>query len=185
MKVGRSDTSFGPHVGTWDVLKMGHHNLKLNPDDSISVGGHNFQGSPGLFDLIFSPEPTNFNEKDLHYYKNILKLTSKHLRPDGKLKSSRNWKYMNIIKHLFKPVDKENQPPQAEKQGGSLMNLNDKKIEYVYFNDCNELVDRLMLLVGESCSGNDAHSNEILSIIEELVEQQVIYKPKDDILNSL
>ena len=47
--------------------------------------------------------------------------------------------------------------------------------DYVYWNDVNELVDRLKLLVAEKSAGNNSHDNEIMSIIEELREERIIY----------
>lgn len=54
------------------------------------------------------------------------------------------------------------------------MALNDNKIDYVHWNDPNELVDRLRLLEASRQAGNNAHDNEILSIIEELYEAGLI-----------
>ena len=45
----------------------------------------------------------------------------------------------------------------------------------MYWNDVNELVDRLKLLVAEKSAGNNSHDNEIMSIIEELREERLIY----------
>ena len=44
------------------------------------------------------------------------------------------------------------------------------KTDYVYFDDPNELVDRLELLVSEKSARNNFQNNEIQSIIEELYE---------------
>ena len=52
--------------------------------------------------------------------------------------------------------------------------LNDNKIDYVHWNDPNELVDRLRLLEASHQAGHNAHNNEILSIIEELCEAGLI-----------
>ena len=43
-------------------------------------------------------------------------------------------------------------------------------IDYIYWDDPNELVDRLRLLMAEQQAGNKSHSNEILAIVEELRE---------------
>ena len=48
------------------------------------------------------------------------------------------------------------------------------KIDYVHWNDPNELVDRLRLLDASRRAGNNAHDNEILSIVEELREVGLI-----------
>ena len=48
-------------------------------------------------------------------------------------------------------------------------------LDYVYWDDPNELVDRLQLLIAERSAGNPSHVNEIHSIIEELREAGYIY----------
>ena len=48
-----------------------------------------------------------------------------------------------------------------------IMILNNNKIDYVHWDDSNELVDRLRLLKASRQAGHNAHDNEILSIIEE------------------
>jgi len=53
------------------------------------------------------------------------------------------------------------------------MILNDNAIYYVYWGDPNKLVNRLRLL-DASHRGNNAHDNEMLSIIEELREAGLI-----------
>jgi len=60
--------------------------------------------------------------------------------------------------------------------------LNDNKIDYVHWDDLNELVDHLRLLEASRQAGHNAHNNEILSIIEELREAGLItlqIKPRD------
>ena len=47
--------------------------------------------------------------------------------------------------------------------------------EYTYWDDPNELVDRLRLLIAERRAGNNNHDNEIQSILEELREAEIIY----------
>ena len=55
-----------------------------------------------------------------------------------------------------------------------IMILNDNKINYIYWVDPNELVDRLQLLETSRQTGHNAHDDEILSIIEELRETDFI-----------
>jgi hypothetical protein len=52
--------------------------------------------------------------------------------------------------------------------------VSDKPIDYVYWNDPNELVNRLRLLVASQSAGHTGHSNEIVSVIEELREANII-----------
>lgn len=56
------------------------------------------------------------------------------------------------------------------------MNLSDKNIDYVYWDDPNELVNRLRLLLSSKNVGNTNHDNEIVSIIEELYEANILVK---------
>ena len=49
------------------------------------------------------------------------------------------------------------------------------QLDYVYWDDLNELVDRLRLLLASQAAGNPSHTNEIISIIEELREAEIIY----------
>jgi len=48
------------------------------------------------------------------------------------------------------------------------MTLTNNTVDYVHWDDPNELVDRLRLLDASRNAGNNAHDNEILSTIEEL-----------------
>ncbi len=48
-------------------------------------------------------------------------------------------------------------------------------MDYVFWDDPNELVDRLRLLMAEKAAGNISHTNEIHAIIEELREVGYIY----------
>ncbi|KYM95352.1 hypothetical protein ALC62_14003 [Cyphomyrmex costatus] len=50
------------------------------------------------------------------------------------------------------------------------MSLTDNRIDYVHWDDPNELVDRLRLLEASRQAGHNGHDNEILSIIEKLRE---------------
>ena len=59
-------------------------------------------------------------------------------------------------------------------EGRSLMNLNNKKVDFVYFDDINEIVKRLKLLISSKIAGHTGHENEIISILEELREANII-----------
>jgi len=50
--------------------------------------------------------------------------------------------------------------------------LNDNAIDY--WDDSNELVDRMRLLEASHQTSHNAHDNEVLSIIEELHEAGII-----------
>lgn len=50
----------------------------------------------------------------------------------------------------------------------------DSAYDYKYWDDPNELVDRLRLLVSSQSAGHTGHNNEIIAIIEELREAKII-----------
>ena len=52
---------------------------------------------------------------------------------------------------------------------------NNVPIDYIYYDDVNEIVDRLRLLIASKSAGNNNHTNEIMSILEELREANVIF----------
>lgn len=49
-----------------------------------------------------------------------------------------------------------------------------ENIVYEYYDDPNELCDRLQLLVASQSAGNSNHDQEINSILEELRERKII-----------
>ena len=54
------------------------------------------------------------------------------------------------------------------------MEFTKNKKDYIFWDDPNELVVRLRLLIASYQAGNNNHSNEINSIIEELREYNII-----------
>lgn len=138
----------------------------------------------GLLELLFekSPNPTLIKETDYRDYKDILLKTNAHrsrYMPDGNYRSN-DKKFKEFISKLLN---------DDLKLGGSVgqrikntlipshMILNKNKKEYVYWNSSNELIDRLKILVLSQVAGNTSSSinNEIVSIIEELREENIIY----------
>ena len=155
------DHSYGPHMED-ETLKMGNYPMILKPNDDIKIGDRTYEGTAGLYSLIFEKEPRHFTQADAKNYKDLLELTQRHLKSDGSIKSNSGYKYKNEWSHLYK------------KKGRGVMSLNNKPIEYIYYDDLNELVDRLEILIREQNSGHTGHNNEIQSILEELREAGVI-----------
>ena len=54
------------------------------------------------------------------------------------------------------------------------MRFTNNKLDYVYWDDPNELVDRLRVLISSQHAGHTNHNNEIISIIGELREAGII-----------
>ncbi|WP_206737881.1 hypothetical protein, partial [Klebsiella pneumoniae] len=59
-------------------------------------------------------------------------------------------------------------------KGLRTLEVTNKNIEYVPWNNPNKLVDRLRLLISSQLAGNTSHSNEINLIINELREAKII-----------
>lgn len=161
------DEVYGPYKDETGQWKLGNSNLKVS-DDKIIIGNQNWAATPGLFELLFYKNPKHYDKSELEIYKNILLNTSAHKKnfdPKAQLKGNRGQKYKNIIKKVF----------DSTHTGKGLMRVNLKNSNYIYWDDPNELVDRLKLLVASQNAGHTNHNNEIISIVEELREANIIY----------
>ncbi|XP_070158059.1 uncharacterized protein [Polyergus mexicanus] len=127
-------------------MMMGNKIFDADKDDNIMIGGIRYMGTPGLYELIFKrmPDGDVYTEDDKIKYKNILLATNAHRCGNdirNPVLSNKGYKYKNIIAPLIsnKKAGRGINIPRA-------MTLNDNKIDYVHWNDPNELVDRLRLL---------------------------------------
>lgn len=153
---------YNPDRLTWYI---GNKEINFIGDD-FTIDDESYTGTRGLFELLFKKDPVNYDENDLHHYKEILIQTSAHKRQfnqNRQLRGSKSSKYMKIIKPLF-----------TSSGAGLIKEVNSKSMEYVYWNTPSELVQRLMLLYASKQAGNTSHQNEITSIIEELREAEII-----------
>lgn len=155
---------------TYGVIqgRMGSQPIEI-AKDWIRVGGREFEPTHGLMNLIFLKKPAGYSSSELKTYIEILRITNAHLTSTGRIKNPRTYKYKNII-----------QPALGGASGsGVAIDINHKEVttaerEYIYFDDINEIVDRLRLLIASTNAGNTSHRNEIVSIISELRERGVI-----------
>lgn len=151
----------------------------------VTIGNKQYEFSPGLRELLLRKKPNLalVSEKDKLVYKDMLHHTNAHKRGnkcDGQLKGNKSVKYRDIIKPLF--IDptynsgKEDSLKNVTKLGGGLpkMKKYTQNTDLVYWDDPNELIERLKLLVASKNAGNSNHDNEIISIIEELKEAGII-----------
>ena len=112
---------------------------------------------------------------DIH----ILLTTNAHRRDFNArmpVKSNKGYKYKNIIAPLLVThrTNGASTGSGIETNISSAVRLTDNEIDYVHWDDPNELVDRLQLLDASRRAGNNAHNNKMLSIIEELREAELI-----------
>lgn len=183
--------SFDPESNSW---MLGNERVLLDRK-SILLGGRRYEYSPGFFELLFMRKPNMgvIKKRDLSEYKDILNKSSVHLNKLGNVKSSTSQKYKSIISKLFPPKrtgssagsdprcesasetpSTSTRDPRSITGSGVLMKHETNKIDYRHWDDANELVDRLRLLIASKRAGHSGHNNEIIAIVEELKEAKLI-----------
>lgn len=155
---------------------------RLNNDQPyfITIEDKRYELTSGIKELLFHKKPNLelITEQDRRVYKDMLYHTNAHKRdfdPNGQIKGDKSIRYREIIRPLFsKGLDKKFQT--TPKLGGCLPKLKQyrRNVDLVYWDDPNELIDRLKLLILSRDAGNSNHDNEIISIIEELKEAGII-----------
>jgi hypothetical protein len=163
-KLQKIDYTYGPRYVDGENLMVGDKNLEFDDDGSILIDNARYKGTEGLYELLFkrTPDKDVYDENDLKAYKDILNKTNAHKKgytPDGQINRNSSLKYRGIISTLF-PI----------KKGSGMQWKSSGSRDIIHWDDPNELVDRLRLLVLSSETGNNSHTNEILNIIEELRE---------------
>ncbi|KYQ49806.1 hypothetical protein ALC60_11117, partial [Trachymyrmex zeteki] len=169
-----SESSLERNEGTM----LGDKRIALDKNDDIIINRKRYEGTPGLYKLIFMKFPNEniCTDNDMHNYKSILLTTNAYRRghsADSQVLGNKGYKYKNIIvplvlgKKVGTDINKRSDIPR-------VMTLNDNKINYIHWDDSKELVDRLRLLEASRQAGHNGHDNEILSIIEELREAGLV-----------
>ena len=155
------------------IFRIGNKIVDFDEDKFI-LGNVSYPYEKGLLELIFKKNPAPYSVKDenIKTYGKILKFTNahrKHFLPEESIKSNTSPKYTDyVLKALEVTGDGIPLLPK-------YMVANNSQVQYTHWDDPNELVDRLRILVAERQAGNNSHDNEILSIIEELREAEIIY----------
>ncbi|KYN08268.1 hypothetical protein ALC62_00751 [Cyphomyrmex costatus] len=159
---------------------LGDKHITLSKNDDIIIDGKRYDiiidGIPGLYELIFMKflNESISTDDDVQTYKSILLTTNAYLRghnAGNQVLGNKGHKYKNIVAPLVlgkkTGIKKKFDLPCA-------MSLTDNRIDYVHWDNPNELVDRLRLLEVSRQAGHNGHDNEFLSIIEELREAGLI-----------
>lgn len=182
------DSTYGFRYKNGD-LRLGNQVVYTREDDNgdlvYSIKQKNFPVTHGLTDLLLMNDPRRYTDQDLKTYKNMLLLTNAHkknyVKSNDVVRDKSQPKYIKIISQLF-PEGKKSVRRSMTKTGECLKKpqtnfkkfVNKKGYDYVYWDDPNELVDRLRLLISSQIAGHTGHDNEIISIIEELRESKII-----------
>lgn len=144
-------------------LMIGNSKLSLT-SANVYVQGKVFRVTPGLMELLFMQVPKSnlIDSEDIKAYKEILQLTNAHRQfysGEKPINSNRGKKYTNVIAVIFKD-DKQT-------TGSGLINNQT-------FDDVNELVSRLRILILSKNAGHSAHDEEIEYLIDVLRQNGVI-----------
>lgn len=164
------DHTYGPRF-EGDVLMVGGKPLRFDDDGSIIIADTTYKPTHGLYDLLFKRLPNEeiYNTEDLKAYKDILIKTNAHKRNykyRGNINRDQSVKYRHVISKLF---------PKLLYSGKGLFIAKDTaQPDLAYWNNPNEIVDRLRLLAVSTETGNTGHRNEIINILEELREEGII-----------
>lgn len=150
-------------------------------DEVLTIGTISIHKTIGLDELLYKKKPNLdvVTDDDLQNYKLLLIETNAHRRnfkSSKPINSNKGFKYTNIIKPLFKfsrnaTISLESIPTG---KGIPLYKKVKENTDYVYWDNPNELVGRLKLLLASQAAGNTGVNNEIIAIVEELYEAGII-----------
>lgn len=174
--IGDYDTKYGVRHGPNGLL-IGNTEVTFDGKD-IVIGGYTFKGYDGVYQLLFKADPRAFTPRDTEIYRDILNrfhIVREQYNPKLPISASKSSKYTKIIEPLITQPRLTTRQIQHYKTGYGLQkNLSNAQIEYEYWDNPNELVDRLRLLKASERAGHTNHTNEIIAIIEELKEANLI-----------
>ena len=148
--------------------------------DNLFVNNKEYQGTPGLWELITSkkPDPEMFTDDDYEQYQNILVETNamkqnndpKSTKPKGS--RSEKWRvYVKPIWDMYKDMEKDGSGIRT-KTTSCIPSRAAKPL--ILPSDPSALLERFDLLVASKQAGNTGVKNEIVSILDELLRQKVI-----------
>lgn len=171
------DTKFGVRKMTDGSLKIGDTQVEFK-NGKIHLGDLSFPYSTGLLELIFKKNPINslIKPEDMDNYKKIIISTNaarKWYLPHEAIHSNTSKKFINYVSQVLNMS--MNKTGEGISKLPKYMVTSNEPVQYVHWDDPNELVIRLRLLISERQAGNNNHENEIHSIIEELREEKIIY----------
>lgn len=178
------DIIYGVRKGLDDKHYIGKHRVEFNNrkiklySDKKKV--KEYAGSANLYDMMFlrDVEPSD-SVRDMVAYRDILN-TTRAIYNHYDLRRGVNESETKKFKYLIRTIIPSTAHLRQKKKLGGKINLSNKlytqkNVEYVYWNNIHELIARLRLLWASKMAGHTGHDNEILSIIEELREEGVIY----------
>lgn len=167
----RYDSIYGVRLTSDGNLMVGARQVSFDNRGNLQVDGEVFRQSPGFLQLLFLKEPRDYTKRDEKKYKRLLAKTyALHPSYDSSRppRASRSKKYQQVIKKIYPPATR------VRKTGKGVFVEAPERVAWVHWNDPNELVNRLEILVASRRAGHSGHTREILSIEEELREEGYI-----------
>lgn len=160
---GKTDQKFGIRRDPTGDFLIGSEKVEIDGNDLI-IGDERYEGTKGLFELLVRKKPKNYSNDDLDTFKRVMDRTSAHkigYSPREKIAYDRTQK-SKLIQKIF--------------EGSGLFKTYrpNSSVDFKYYDDPNELVDRLRLIWASRESGSSAHDNEIIEILSELRELGLI-----------
>ena len=143
---------------------IGNTPVEIN-NNNIKVADKEYQGTPGLWELLVMDKPDQeiISSEDHRNYSEILIKTSairqKNDPNSSRPKASRSEKWTKLIKPIWET--------RAQYEGNGIPTV-------IIPSDPNALIDRLDLLMASRTAGNTGVRNEIVSICDELLRQNII-----------
>lgn len=156
-----------------DHYRMGDQIVTLDNLSNITVDGHKFQGTPGLWELVMLARPTTYTREDFSNYEDLVEKTQVIFHPlkkNEREKPKLTIKYKEILSELEKNYEMDqagsSQDGKEEKEVDE-----DKEGDGIKFlpGNINGLLERLKLVYAERQAGNIKNTtNEIVAILDEL-----------------
>ncbi|XP_046466460.1 uncharacterized protein [Neodiprion pinetum] len=183
------DTVYGVRSLSTAGLMVGDSPISFERD-SVRIGNTLYPKTQGLLELLFkkTPNSAHVSLNDRENYRNILLATNAHRKyysATEPIRNAQSVKFKHLIAELLnistsgKDVSPSSQMSKRTGKGVLLpqawVTRQGVKTDYIFWDDANELVERLRLLLASQAAGNTSHNNEIMSILEELREAGIIY----------
>lgn len=183
------DSYFAPKFNeSENTYEMGDKQLMF-ADDEIIIDDDRIPLTNGILELLFKQKPNQdmYSEEDLQNYGKIINSTNVHrenYQNNGKIVHKNTNKYKTILKNFqTSPAAGGKRKSWSGKRGGNysenevvfpLMKKLKPLGHFTFWDDPNELVTRLKLLMASQAAGHDQHDSEILSILNELKQSGFI-----------
>ena len=174
--VSGADTTFGLRDKDGKFY-IGNKEAKIK-ENNIIVGDKEYAGTPGLWELIVarSTDDTIFINGDYDNYAEKIMHSTNALRRNNdesetKPKPNKSWKWRHILKLIWN-----------EKDLYTVNGLTPSVPTIISPYDPIALVERLDILMASKAAGNTGVRNELVSVCDELLRQNLIDKHKYKII---